>query len=170
MLVNNEGLATLSLLKIQSDPLGNLRDLSFDGDEMNLHMPQDPESEAELRNLAAVPYQIISPANNKSIIGIYQDSMLGCYQFTREKEYKRGSINVKEGIRFEPRDAMNLLMMFQRVNENALFEKGNSVSNFDSITSSLSIDSSRIQQSDSRNTCHSLASSVLYHKSPGTRP
>ena len=55
--------------------------------EMNLHMPQDPESESELKNLAAVPYQIISPANNSAIIGIYQDSMLGCYQFTREKEY-----------------------------------------------------------------------------------
>jgi DNA-directed RNA polymerase beta' subunit len=78
----------------------------FDGDEMNLHMPQDPESEAELRYLAAVPYQIISPANNSSIIGIYQDSMLGCYQFTRED------------IKFTPRDAMNMLMMFNGVNEN----------------------------------------------------
>ena len=40
----------------------------FDGDEMNLHMPQDVESEIELKQLAAVPYQIISPANNKSIV------------------------------------------------------------------------------------------------------
>ena len=30
-------------------------------------------------NLAAIPTQIISPANNKSIIGIFQDSLLGCY-------------------------------------------------------------------------------------------
>ena len=36
----------------------------FDGDEMNLHMPQDEESEIELRHLAAVPYQMVSPANN----------------------------------------------------------------------------------------------------------
>ncbi len=78
------------------------------GDEMNLHNPQDPESEAELRHLAAVPYQIISPANNKPIIGIYQDSMLGSYQFTREN------------INFNPRDAMNLLMMFNNVNEQEL--------------------------------------------------
>ena len=137
MLVNYEGLATLSLLKIQSDVIGNSDDLSFDGDEMNLHMPQDPESEAELRNLAAVPYQIISPANNKSIIGIYQDSMLGCYQFTREKEYLRGSINVKEGIRFEPRDAMNLLMMFDGVNEYKLLEnaeKESGITNFDILS------------------------------------
>ena len=122
VLVNNEGLAIQSLLKIQSDPLGNLRGLSFDGDEMNLHMPQDPESEAELRNLAAVPYQIISPANNSSIIGIYQDSMLGSYQFTRPN------------IRFNPRDAMNLLMMCNVVNERELMqniqEKGG-ITNFD---------------------------------------
>jgi DNA-directed RNA polymerase II subunit RPB1 len=105
--------------------------------EMNLHMPQDQESEAELRYLAAVPYQIISPANNKSIIGIYQDSMLGCYQFTREKEYTRGSINVKEGIRFDPRDAMNLLMMFDGVNEYKLLEnaeKEGGITNFDILS------------------------------------
>ena len=92
------------------------------GDEMNLHMPQDPESEAELRNLAAVPYQIVSPANNSSIIGIYQDSMLGSYQFTRPH------------IRFQPREAMNLLMMCDRVNERELIEnikeKGG-ITNFD---------------------------------------
>jgi len=82
----------------------------FDGDEMNLHMPQDAESEAELKNLAAVPYQIISPANNASIIGIYQDSMLGSYLFS------------KEGVKFNPRQAMNLLMMFNGINENALLE------------------------------------------------
>ena len=39
---------------------------------MNLHMPQDDEAEIELLNLAAIPYQIISPANNKSIIEIFQ--------------------------------------------------------------------------------------------------
>ena len=94
----------------------------FDGDEMNLHMPQDPEAEAELRNLAAVPYQIISPANNKSIIGIYQDSMLGSYQFTRQ------------GINFNPREAMNLLMMFDGVNEKKLQSVGESVSSFEILS------------------------------------
>ena len=92
---------------------------------MNLHMPQDPESEAELKNLAAVPYQIVSPANNSSIIGIYQDSMLGSYQFTRPN------------IRFTPRDAMNLLMMFNCVNEKELIkniQENASVSNFDILS------------------------------------
>ena len=71
----------------------------FDGDEMNLHMPQDEEAEIELKNLAAVKYQIISPANNKSIVGIFQDSLLGSYQFSREI------------ISFTPQQAMNLLKL-----------------------------------------------------------
>ena len=94
----------------------------FDGDEMNLHMPQDPESEAELKNLAAVPYNMVSPANNSTIIGIFQDSMLGCYQFTREN------------VNFTPREAMNLLMMFDGVNEHALLSKGTKVTSFDLLS------------------------------------
>ena len=92
---------------------------------MNLHMPQDPESEAELKNLAAVPYQIVSPANNSSIIGIYQDSMLGSYQFTRPN------------LRFSPREAMNILMMFNNVNEKKLLEevqKEGGITNFDILS------------------------------------
>ncbi len=82
-------------------------------------MPQDPESEAELRNLAAVPYQIVSPGNNTTIIGIFQDSMLGSYQFTREN------------VVFTPREAMNLLMMFDGVNEHELLKKGEKITSFD---------------------------------------
>jgi DNA-directed RNA polymerase II subunit RPB1 len=125
VLVHNDGLANLNELKIQSAVIGNSDDLSFDGDEMNLHMPQDPESEAELKNLAAVPYQIVSPANNSSIIGIYQDSMLGSYLFSRHN------------IKFTPRQAMNLLMMFNGVNEHELLkdiEKDGEVSNFDILS------------------------------------
>ena len=95
----------------------------FDGDEMNLHMPQDVESESELKNLAAVPYQIISPANNSSIIGIYQDSMLGAYRFTRQD------------IKFTKKQAMNLLMMFNKVDTEAI--KQDKVSNFDLLTQIL---------------------------------
>ena len=96
------------------------------GDEMNLHMPQEQESESELKNLAAVPYQIISPANNAAIIGIYQDSMLGSYRFTREN------------IEFTQKDAMNLLMMFNRVNIDGLKQKRNEkISNFEILSQIL---------------------------------
>ena len=77
---------------------------------MNLHMPQDEESEIELRNLAAVPYQIISPANNSAIVGIFQDSLLGSYRITREN------------IKFDAREAMNLLMAFNKIDV-SLFKK-----------------------------------------------
>lgn len=101
----------------------------FDGDEMNLHMPQDPEAEAELKNLAAVPYQIISPGNNSAIIGIYQDSMLGCYLFTREN------------IHFTPRQAMNLLMMTNTVDEKQLLQQlqNNENNNKGKVISSFNI-------------------------------
>lgn len=69
----------------------------FDGDEMNMHMPQNDEAEMELKYLAAIPYQIISPSNNNSIIGIFQDSLLGSYLFTRNK------------IKFTRKEAMNLI-------------------------------------------------------------
>lgn len=121
MLVNDEGVAILSLLKIQSGPLGNLWDYPFDGDEMNLHMPQDIEAETELRCLAAVPYQIISPANNAPIIGIYQDSMLGCHLFTQEN------------VMFEKRRAMNMLMMSTRIDEKKLLGDTR-VSNFELLS------------------------------------
>jgi DNA-directed RNA polymerase beta' subunit/intein/homing endonuclease len=91
---------------------------------MNLHMPQDDESEIELRHLAAVPYQLISPANNNSIIGVFQDSLIGSYLFTREN------------IRFTPREAMNLLAAYPRVNE-TLFKSGEDVSNFDVLSQIL---------------------------------
>ena len=126
VLVNNEGLAILSLLKVQSGPMGNPRDTPFDGDEMNMHMPQNILAETELRHLAATPYQMISPSANAPIIGIYQDSLLGSYRFTRP------------GITFSPREAMNLLMMFPKVDVNKLREKGDKITNFDVLTQILS--------------------------------
>merc|ERR1711871_1889255 len=76
----------------------------FDGDEMNMHGPQSEEAQCELLELAAVAKQIISPANNQSIVGIFQDSLLGCYRFTRPN------------INFDRRTAMNLLMYNNNLN------------------------------------------------------
>ena len=97
----------------------------FDGDEMNLHGPQDEESQAELMHLAAVPRNIISPQSNQSIIGIFQDSLLGCYRFTREK------------LMFDNRHAMNLLMHFDNVNPELFKDVEGGVSNFDILSQIL---------------------------------
>ena len=54
----------------------------FDGDEMNIHVAQTPESQAELRLIAAAKYNLISPQSSKSNMSIVQDSCLGSYTMT----------------------------------------------------------------------------------------
>lgn len=55
----------------------------FDGDEMNMHVPQSITTANELIELAAVPSQIISARECKPIIAIVQDVALGVYRFTK---------------------------------------------------------------------------------------
>ena len=97
----------------------------FDGDEMNLHIPQDDISEIELLNLAAVEYQIISPANNKSIIGIFQDSLLGSYLFS------------DKDISFDKKTAMNLLMYMDNIDLSKINFDKEKVSNFEILSQVL---------------------------------
>ena len=56
----------------------------FDGDEMNLHIPQTEEARAEAETLMEVQTQIISPRYGLSIIACVQDSISGNYVLTRE--------------------------------------------------------------------------------------
>ena len=60
----------------------------FDGDEMNMHVPQSISSMCELRNLVSVNYQIISPRENKPLITIVQDTLLGINKFTKSEKIK----------------------------------------------------------------------------------
>jgi len=55
----------------------------FDGDEMNMHAPQSISTVSELMNIASVKYQIISPRENKPIITIVQDTLLGINKLTK---------------------------------------------------------------------------------------
>jgi len=54
----------------------------FDGDEMNMHVPQSYETKAEIKEIMAVPRQIVAPKDNKPVMGIVQDSLLGIMLFT----------------------------------------------------------------------------------------
>jgi DNA-directed RNA polymerase II subunit RPB1 len=74
----------------------------FDGDEMNAHIPQSYEASTELGEIAAVPYQIISPRNGKPVIGIVQDTLVGSYRITRPQ------------VQFNRREFMNLMMWNKR--------------------------------------------------------
>ena len=65
----------------------------FDGDEMNMHVPQSIDSMSELINIASVSKQIISPRENKPIITVVQDTLLGLYKLTHSEviEFTEGS-------------------------------------------------------------------------------
>jgi len=59
----------------------------FDGDEMNLHVPQSDETRAEIQNLCMVPKQIVSPQKNQPLMGIVQDTLLGVYKMSRRDNF-----------------------------------------------------------------------------------
>ncbi|MFX1342887.1 MAG: DNA-directed RNA polymerase subunit A' [Promethearchaeota archaeon] len=56
----------------------------FDGDEMNLHVPQSEEARAEARILMLVQEQILSPRYGGPIIGGIQDYISSAYLLTRK--------------------------------------------------------------------------------------
>jgi DNA-directed RNA polymerase II subunit RPB1 len=70
----------------------------YDGDEMNLHLPQSVQTENELKMLSNVSTQIISPKQSKPIISVVQDVTLGIYRIT------------KDNIRITEKQLFNLLM------------------------------------------------------------
>ena len=57
----------------------------FDGDEMNIHVLQTVESQAEARNIMAVKYQIVSPQSNRPVMSVIQDTMVGAYLLSDDK-------------------------------------------------------------------------------------
>lgn len=62
----------------------------FDGDEMNLHVPQTEEAQMEARSLMLVPYNIRSPRFSGPIIGAHRDHISGLFSLTHgENKYSR---------------------------------------------------------------------------------
>jgi len=69
---------------------------------MNLHLPQSIEAATELREIAAVPLQIISPRESVPIVSVVQDTLVGANRFTRSTTL------------FTLKEAMNLLVHSKR--------------------------------------------------------
>ncbi|MGC8676243.1 MAG: DNA-directed RNA polymerase subunit A' [Candidatus Micrarchaeia archaeon] len=59
----------------------------YDGDEMNLHVPQSLEAQAEARYLLAVENQVFSPKDGNAIITGEQDAIVGLYLLTKDDTY-----------------------------------------------------------------------------------
>ncbi len=63
----------------------------FDGDEMNLHVPQTLEAQAEALYLMLVQYQIFSPRDGSAIITNSEDGITGMYNLTKDDTYLTNS-------------------------------------------------------------------------------
>ena len=59
----------------------------FDGDEMNMHLPQSMETRAEVQELMMVPKMIVSPQANKPVMAIVQDTLLACRLITKRDTF-----------------------------------------------------------------------------------
>jgi DNA-directed RNA polymerase II subunit RPB1 len=56
----------------------------FDGDEMNLFLPQSIVASRELEYLCSVLLEIISPQHSDPVISINEDSLIGSFMMTRD--------------------------------------------------------------------------------------
>jgi len=59
----------------------------FDGDEMNLHVPQSKEAQTEASLLMSVQDQILSPRYGGPIIGAIRDFITAAYLLTKKETY-----------------------------------------------------------------------------------
>jgi len=55
----------------------NTYNADFDGDEMNIHLPQSYQAHAEAFNIMATHKQYCVPTSGKPIRGLIQDSVVG---------------------------------------------------------------------------------------------
>lgn len=93
-IINNDKLSTFRINVTCTTPYN----ADFDGDEMNMFVPQTIQTQVELAEIADVKKQIISPRNADTIIKLKQDTIIGSYKMTENK------------ILIDWRDAMNLAM------------------------------------------------------------
>ncbi|OII76734.1 DNA-directed RNA polymerase III largest subunit [Cryptosporidium andersoni] len=54
----------------------------FDGDEMNLHMPQNELARAEAKYLMGLVHNLVTPRNGEPLVAATQDFLLGIYLLT----------------------------------------------------------------------------------------
>jgi DNA-directed RNA polymerase II subunit RPB1 len=74
----------------------------FDGDEMNMHVPQSIAAATELKVIASILRQIISPRTCSPIIQVFQDTLTGVFRMSKD------DVSIPEHI------AMNMLSRTKR--------------------------------------------------------
>lgn len=105
--INNPDLMTYRLSVAITTPYN----ADFDGDEMNIFVPQSIQTQIELEEIADVKRQIITPSTSRTIIGIVQDGLLGAYNLT--------STNIK----IDWRNTMNIIS-YTSIEDLSILKKG----------------------------------------------
>jgi DNA-directed RNA polymerase III subunit RPC1 len=59
----------------------------FDGDEMNMHLPQTEEAKAEAAELMAITYNLVTPRNGEPLVAATQDFLTGAYMLTQKDTF-----------------------------------------------------------------------------------
>ena len=106
VIINDPTLMTFRMSVATTTPYG----ADFDGDEMNIFVPQSITSQIELEEISDVKKQIITPATSGTIIGIVQDGLLGAYNLTSPT------------MKIDWRNAMNI-MSYTSIEDFASFKK-----------------------------------------------
>jgi DNA-directed RNA polymerase II subunit RPB1 len=76
--IDDNSLMTFRLSVAVTEPYN----ADFDGDEMNIFIPQSIQTRIELDEIANVKRQLITPTNSVCVIGIKQDGLIGAYNLT----------------------------------------------------------------------------------------
>ncbi|KAG7162943.1 DNA-directed RNA polymerase II subunit RPB1-like 12 [Homarus americanus] len=83
----------------------------FDGDEMNLHVPQSMETRAEIENLHLTPRMVVTPQSNRPVMGIVQDTLTAVRKMTKRDVFldKISDIDVSYLLEIDIADMSYLL-------------------------------------------------------------
>lgn len=84
----------------------------FDGDEMNLHLPQSLETKAEIQELAMVPRMIVTPQSNRPVMGIVQDTLTAVRKFTKRDVFLERVSSGTAKRPFKPPHLFNVTHVF----------------------------------------------------------
>lgn len=107
--INDEDLSTFGLCPNTTKPYN----ADFDGDEMNLFLPQSIQTQIELSEIANVRHQIISPRTGFPSIGAIQDNILGAFNLTNPS------------MHIHWKDAMNIIS-YTSIDDFSSFKKNES--------------------------------------------
>ena len=77
----------------------------FDGDEMNMHVPQSIEATTEAQELMAVPFNMVSPSNTSTIIALVQETLVAWFRLTSRNVLLTRDVFMQllAQVRFDPR-------------------------------------------------------------------